>query len=530
MKAAAGDRCLSADVAIIGGGLAGLTLALQLRALDESLDVVVLERNAWPLDDAAHKVGESTVEIGAHYLTHTIDAEPLLRDAQLRKFGLRFFFGAGNHDDLARADELGASHLLAVPAYQIDRGRLENDLAALAAARGVRLRPASVVRRVDLAERGARHQIAFESGGRAQRLSCGWVVDAASRASVLKRQMGLGRENSHKVSSAWFRLDGPVEVDDWSSSTAWRGRCMDLNRRHSTNHLMGSGYWVWIIPLREDRSSIGIVADSAMHPSGEYDSFEKSLDWLAQRQPMCRERLASQADRLMDFRLLRNFSSDCARLWSPDGWALTGEAGMFPDPFYSPGTDFIAISNSFIASLISRKTRATQFQIESMAFEKIYRSFFASTMNLYRDLYPGFGDARLMVLKSTWDYAYYWAVLAFLFFRGCITDLAAVKRMEPVLSRLQQLNASMQARFRQRAAQRIESPGQGRFFDQCQIPVLLRLNRCLVEPQGTVDSELADNSETLERVAPALLDLLDGTADGRSYPAEDLGDLRQRLH
>jgi flavin-dependent dehydrogenase len=523
-------RHLSADVAIIGGGLAGLTLALQLRALDDALDVVVLERNTWPLDDAAHKVGESTVEIGAHYLSSTIDAEPLLRDAQLRKFGLRFFFGAGNHDDLSRADELGASHLLAVPAYQIDRGRLENDLAALAAERGVRLQPGSVVRRVELADKGSRHQLSFDSDDQTHRLECAWVVDAASRASVLKRQLRLGRENSHKVSSAWFRLDCPIEVDDWSCNADWKSRCLDLNRRHSTNHLMGSGYWIWIIPLREDRSSVGIVADSAMHPSGDYDSFEKSMDWLALRQPMCHDRLSPLAGQLMDFRLLRNFSSDCARLWSPQGWALTGEAGVFPDPFYSPGTDFIAISNSFIASLITKKKSAMQSQVESMAFEKIYRSFFASTMNLYRDQYPGYGDARLMVLKSTWDYAYYWSVLALLFFRDCMTDLMAIKRMEPVLTRLQQLNASVQARFQTRAAQRLESFGEGRFFDQCQIPVLLRLNRSLVEPEGTVDSELERNAKTLERLAPALLDLLDGGSKGRSYFAEDLGDLRQRLN
>jgi flavin-dependent dehydrogenase len=520
---------IEADVAIIGGGLAGLTLALQLRSLDDCLDIVVLERNHWPMAGAAHKVGESTVEIGAHYLANTVGAEHLLQEAQVRKFGLRFFFGSGNHDDLAKSDELGASHLLAVPAYQVDRGRLENDLAALAEAQGVRLLPGSVVRKVELAEAAGKHRLFFENEGGAAQLDCGWVVDAASRASVLKRQMRLKRESTHRVSAAWFRLDHPVHIDDWSDNAAWKGRCLDLNRRHSTNHLMGSGYWVWIIPLREDRTSIGIVTDSALHPASEYGSFDKCLDWLEEKQPMCHERLRPLADSLMDFRRLKNFSSDCGQLWSPQGWALTGEAGVFADPFYSPGTDFIAISNTFVSSLITKKKSTMQCQIESMVFEKIYRSFFASTMNLYRDLYPGFGDTRLMVLKSTWDYAYYWAVLALLFFRGCMTDLPTIKRLEPALTRLQQLNASVQAAFRRRAGQRLESPGDGRFFDQCQIPVLVRLNRNLVEPQGTIDSELASNAETLERLGPALLELMTDNPSGRSYPGDDLGDLRQRL-
>src|SRR3546814_16874169 len=51
------------DVTILGGGLAGLTLAIQLRRQDPALRVTVVERNAHPVREAAFKVGESTVEI-----------------------------------------------------------------------------------------------------------------------------------------------------------------------------------------------------------------------------------------------------------------------------------------------------------------------------------------------------------------------------------------------------------------------------------------------------------------------------------
>ena len=55
------------DVVILGGGLAGLTLARQLRQERPGLQVLVLEKRAHPAPEAAHKVGESSVEIGAHY-------------------------------------------------------------------------------------------------------------------------------------------------------------------------------------------------------------------------------------------------------------------------------------------------------------------------------------------------------------------------------------------------------------------------------------------------------------------------------
>ena len=54
------------DVAIIGGGLAGLTLALQLNRQMPELGIEIFERNKLPPPAAAHKVGEATVEIGAH--------------------------------------------------------------------------------------------------------------------------------------------------------------------------------------------------------------------------------------------------------------------------------------------------------------------------------------------------------------------------------------------------------------------------------------------------------------------------------
>ena len=139
------SRC---DVAIVGGGLAGLTLALQLKQNAPQLEIVILERSHLPPPIAAHKVGEPIVEIGAHYLSHTLGLKSLLESTQLRKFGLRFFFDSGNQTDLANADELGASNFLPVTSYQLDRGRLEADLAILLRERGVSIMDGCKVRQI----------------------------------------------------------------------------------------------------------------------------------------------------------------------------------------------------------------------------------------------------------------------------------------------------------------------------------------------------------------------------------------------
>ena len=70
------------DLIIMGGGLAGLTLALQLRQRLPGIDVLMLERRTHPVPEACHKVGESSVEIGGHYFQHVLGLEQHLVPAQ----------------------------------------------------------------------------------------------------------------------------------------------------------------------------------------------------------------------------------------------------------------------------------------------------------------------------------------------------------------------------------------------------------------------------------------------------------------
>ncbi|MEP7244598.1 MAG: FAD/NAD(P)-binding protein, partial [Gammaproteobacteria bacterium] len=98
----------------MGGGLAGLTLAIQLLQRLPTLDILVLERLRHPVPEAAHKVGESSVEIGAHYFESVLGLKDHLEQKQLKKFGFRFFFSEGR-EDVDRTCELGASRYLSTP-------------------------------------------------------------------------------------------------------------------------------------------------------------------------------------------------------------------------------------------------------------------------------------------------------------------------------------------------------------------------------------------------------------------------------
>src|SRR6187549_2255741 len=125
------------DVTILGGGLAGASLARQLQLESPDVRVLVIEKRQHPVREAAFKVGESSVEIGAHYFQKILGLEPHLRSHQLEKLGLRYFFTRGDNRDLTSRFELGPATFPPVPSFQLDRGRLENYLLAVERAAGV---------------------------------------------------------------------------------------------------------------------------------------------------------------------------------------------------------------------------------------------------------------------------------------------------------------------------------------------------------------------------------------------------------
>ena len=470
------------DVVIAGGGLAGLTLALQLRQRFADLDVLVLERRMHPVPVAAHKVGESTVEIGANYFAEVLGLKEHLETAQLRKFGFRFFSSEGR-DDIDRVTEIGASHPLAAPAWQIDRGIFENFLGEEAMRRGVRFACGATVQDLELAGHGGEHRVVYRHDGSVRETRSRWLVDACGRAGLIKKKRELAEPNGHDANAVWFRIGERIAVDDWSDDPAWRARCTPAARWLSTNHLVGEGYWAWLIPLSSGSHSVGIVADAARHPLASMNTFAKAMEWLREHQPRLFAALDGKRDRLQDFAFLRRFSYGCKQLFSGERWALTGEAGLFLDPFYSPGSDFIAIANTLICELVARDRAGKHIEAHAAVFDQVFHSFYESTLALYEGQYRTFGDPEVLPVKVLWDYTYYWGVLAQMFFQGRVADLASLSLLRGELAHCQALNREVQALLRAWSASRpldsVANPP--RMLDQASLPWFRALNESLLD-------------------------------------------------
>ncbi len=506
------------DVLIIGGGLAGMSLALQLTQRTADLSIVIAERATYPVPVAAHKVGESTVEIGAHYFAKVLGLEEHLRQDHLCKFGLRFFFGGPNPPmDLAQYDELGASDFLPVTSYQIDRGIFENHLAQTARERGITVLDGCTVHSADCVP--GRHRVTLRDASGERSVKARWLVDASGRKAFLKRQLGLERTTAHKNCSVWLRTSAALDVDGWGRGDDWHTRCGEHPRRLSTNHMMGPGYWVWVIPLSSGATSVGLVFDPDLVDVRAVNSYDHLLDWLRSNQPLTAAALEDGAGEIMDFHVLRGYPHDCQRVFSDEQWAMTGEAGVFTDPFYSPGSDFIAMSNTYVARLIQNDLAANggvKGAGDANYFNQAYRLFFSANLSLFTHQYPGFGDRDLMFAKTTWDYSYYWSVLAKLFFADKITDRQFLEQNQGTLLQALQLNVEVQRCFREAATRRRQLPAEGLFFDQIRIPRFGELNSQLLDDAADPAVRLADNVAQLETLAGGVQALAAGSPDDRS--------------
>jgi flavin-dependent dehydrogenase len=495
------------DVIIMGGGLAGLTLALQLRQRLPDLDVLVLERRTHPVPEAAHKVGESTVEIGAHYFANVLGLKQHLMDAQLKKFGFRFFFSEGR-EDFDQVTELGASRPLPVGSWQIDRGIFENFLGQEAQRRGIGFADSAMIRDVALAEGAEPHTVTWQqAGGAPQTAQARWVIDACGRAGLIKKKLGLARENAHAAHAVWFRIGERITPDDWSSDPEWQARVTTPTRWLSTNHLVGAGYWVWLIPLASGSHSVGIVADPRWHPLETMNTFDKAMDWFKQYQPRLYADLDGKRDKLQDFAFFRRFSHDCERVFSAQRWALAGEAGRFLDPFYSPGSDFIAIGNTYITDLVARDRAGHPIAAHANIYEQVFKTFYDNTLALYVDQYGLFGDPEVLPVKVCWDYTYYWGVLAQLFFHEGLADLVALADLRDELGSTQQLNLAVQQFLR--AWSGVSAKRNRRvMLDQASLPWFVELNGSLGARHDAASfrATLAVNATRLRQLATEILD------------------------
>ncbi len=397
------------DAVIIGGAFSGAATAMVLKRKAPGARVLLLEKSR----QFDRKVGESTTEVSSCFMTRILGLTNYLGHHQLTKQGLRMWFARRPDQAFDDCVELGGKYQSRLPTFQVDRSTLDQHLLEQAVAAGCDLARPAKVTGFDLGG-SAGQTVKFEREGVEETVSCRWIVDASGRAALLPRRLGHFRANTdHPTSAVWARFTG---VKDWDSYD-WREKFPDYanacrtGRSWATNHLMGLGWWCWIIPLKGGDVSAGLVYDRRIFQLPEGENLPARLLTHLRSHPVGATIFAEAAAVEHDVRAFSGLPYYSEKVCG-DGWAVVGDAAGFIDPLYSPGLDFCSYTSNYVAGLIAR-----QFQGEDVGaalsyyneqYPVTYRSWFET---LYRDKYYYMGDAELMSAALLLDVGLYIAGL-----------------------------------------------------------------------------------------------------------------------
>ncbi len=466
------------DLAIIGAGLAGLALARQLQ-LASNKRILLLEKRA-EVPGPKQKYGESTVQVGAYYISKVLDLEDYLHREQTIKYNLRFHWKNPARDNKVLEDYSQSYIRLVsnIAGYQVDRNTLEAEILRVVTENPncTFCAPATNLD-VTLSETGP-HTLKFQHKGRQKSVTAEWVVDTTGRSKFLSRRMDLGRPNPIRHGSSFLWVDGLVNVEkltdrSWSETRLNKDRCTlgHFPFWLATNHFVGEGFWFWIIPIH-GKTSLGVVYDSALFDAKQVDTPKKLMEWVCREFPLFQRDFPHR--KILDHGSFKDYSYDCAQTISPSRWALSGEAGRFSDPLYSPGSDLIAFHNTMIIeAILSEKGELAE---KIALFENMMKALYEAYVPSYAVSYDTLGDQEVFTLKYVWELTIYFAFYVFPF----INDLIANRRfILPFLSkfaRLGPINRNMQsylsAYYQWKKQQAHTASTERRFFDFISVPPL----------------------------------------------------------
>ncbi|MCX7869900.1 MAG: hypothetical protein N2322_08125, partial [Terrimicrobiaceae bacterium] len=179
------------------------------------------------------------------------------------------------------------------------------------------------------------------------------------------------------------------------------GSTVLASRAASTNHLMGWGWWCWIIPLRGGDFSAGLVFDTRLfRPPPGSSPGERLLAHLRSH-PVGREIFAEAEAIEGDINARARLPYYSEKLAGPN-WQLAGDAAGFIDPLYSPGMDYLSWTARLAAWRISEEVAGRDPGLDRLNAKWLqsYHSWFRA---LYKDKYYHLGDAELMTAAFCLD-------------------------------------------------------------------------------------------------------------------------------
>ena len=314
------DNSNNYDVIVMGGGPAGSTIASILAR--EGRSVVLFEKEVFP----RHHIGESLMTDTYWTFQRMGLLEKLNASPFVRKYSVQFANSAGRESRPFYFFE--AMHHESAVTWQVTRAVFDKMLIEHAAEQGAKVHQGSAVKEVLFegaqGDRAVGVDVQMKDGSR-QLFRAPVIVDATGQSGMLSNKFGWRvRDPKLKKAVLYSYFKGAQREPDLNGGATLVVRTQP-----------GSGGWFWYIPLEDDITSVGIVADPGYLMKNRGQDFAKIFHEEIDRCEAVSKRVSigTRVDKIysiLDYSYRSKYNSG-------NGFIIIGDAYGFLDPIYSSG-------------------------------------------------------------------------------------------------------------------------------------------------------------------------------------------------
>src|SRR2546423_1742702 len=305
------------DVIVMGGGPGGSTVASILSR--EGRKVVLFEKEQFP----RHHIGESLMTDTYFTFQRMGFLEKLKESPFVVKYSVQFANSAGKESRPFYFFE--ANHHESAVTWQVTRAVFDHMLIEHAQDQGATVHQKTLVKQVLFDGDRAIGVEAQMPDGSLQQFHAKVVIDATGQSAILSNKF------------RWRQRDPKLKKAVLYSYFKGAHREPDLNGGATLVLRTGGGSngWFWYIPLENDITSVGIVADPDYLVKGRGQDLAKIFQEEIEKCEPCRRRVAG-AERVDKIYSILDYSYR-SRQNAGNGFILIGDAYGFLDPIYSSG-------------------------------------------------------------------------------------------------------------------------------------------------------------------------------------------------
>lgn len=324
------------DVIIIGGGPAGAALGGYLSKA--GISNAIFEGANHPRQHVGESLVMSTIRV-----FKDLDFLPVMeREDFVRKYGAAWHAPNGKEFG-APFDQIDQEGIDQVYTYHVNRSKFDMLLLKKAEELGSQLYQGVYVKKV-LFEDGRACGVRVSVEGQEIDVPARMVVDASGRNTILGNQLRLKKKDplfDQYAVHAWFE-----DVD--------RGSGPSEDYIHIYFLPVERG-WVWQIPINEQVTSVGVVADKKVFREN-FTEMENYFFSNLKTNPRLENAMAN-ARQITEFIPEGDYSYTMEKFVG-DHWMMVGDAARFVDPIFSSGISVALYSAKFAAEQIQKGLEA----------------------------------------------------------------------------------------------------------------------------------------------------------------------------